>query len=183
MLSLSETNTALRRVFVNQPKATYAEVNLNALAERKYGKDRNRPNPLLDPQFCGAFVRQVASSLQVSFTYGGYLEDRRVIWRGHYHSVEAMQHLGVDYNVPSGTLVAAPQACQVVQAWHDPDQNGGWGGRVVVKLRKRYRSADYAIFAHLDPATYRERRLVRAPARADVERRGLSQGGPPPGER
>jgi hypothetical protein len=94
-------------------------------------------------------VEKIARELGVDFTFGGWGEDRSHLWRGHYHDPNVMRHLGVDYNVPAETLVVAPAEMTVINAWPDPDQDGGWGGQLIVKLAKPYRGADYVIFGHL----------------------------------
>ena len=83
----------------------------------------------------------------VDYSFGGYLEDRSFLFRNKYHAERGtFIHLGIDYNVPAGTLVAVPCDAVVVDRWADKDQNGGWGGRLVFSLSKHY----YLIYAHLD---------------------------------
>ena len=127
----------------------WAMVNLDALAHTEVPPEGD--NPLLDPAICDAWVRGVADGLGVDFTYGGYMEDRSTLWRGHYHDPEVMTHLGVDFNVAAGTPVAVPAACTVVGVLRDPDQSGGWGGRVLIRFTHTPRGTGvpYLLFAHL----------------------------------
>ena len=132
------------RLFPRLPGA-WAEVNLDA---ELAGPARLDPNPCLDPDRCAWLVWHVANKHDAAHTYGGYLEDRARLWRGHYHQPGHVVHLGVDYNVPAGTPVCAPASgCQVIESRHDPDQRGGWGGRVVLQNDR-----GFLVLAHLDPA-------------------------------
>lgn len=129
------------------PNARWAYDNLNIRAKRDFPRwGRNR---LLDPGICDAWQKQVSRQLDADFNYGGYLEYRGDLWRNHYHKADAMRHLGVDYNVPAGTRVAVPAACEVIRVVRDPDQNGGWGGLVFFKLESTYKAADYFLYGHL----------------------------------
>lgn len=87
------------------------------------------PNPLLDPAFCDNWIKDFHKSLEIDHSYGGYMEDRSQLWRGHYHT-NGFVHLGIDFNVPANTVTLNPFDGIVVHAIHDKDQKGGWGGRV-----------------------------------------------------
>jgi hypothetical protein len=101
-------------------------------------------NPLLDPQFCLDWVNHLARECKVDYTYGGYMENRSFMWRGSYLKPEASIHLGIDVNMPFGSEVRCPIPFKVEDVFQDPDQNGGWGGRVLI--RTEY---GLVIFAHL----------------------------------
>ncbi len=112
-----------------------------------WGK-RRQLNPLLDPAYCAKWVAKQAACKSVDHTYGGYLEDRSFLWRGSYLTAKTgFTHLGVDINVPAGTPVYCPVPFRIVEAFRDPDQNGGWGGRLVIQTWKDA----LVVFAHLDP--------------------------------
>lgn len=103
------------------------------------------PNPLLQPDVQLKLVRLASAELECDFTYGGFRENRSEIWRGSYLEEEKkFIHLGIDYNVPAGTDVHLPKAGLCVDVLRDTDQNGGWGGRVIIKI-----DSCYVIFAHL----------------------------------
>ncbi len=85
------------------------------------------------------------------FAAGGYLEDRAKVWEDSYLSKERAIHLGVDIVVPAGTAVYAPvdfpMGCEF---WPDPDQDGGWGGRLTCWID----AYTAVIFGHLEPNLY-----------------------------
>lgn len=102
-------------------------------------------NPALDPAWCAEQMTLLHQMLDIDYSYGGFLEDRSVLWRGHYHEADgAFCHLGTDYNVPTRSLVHLPEKGKLVLAEQDPDQNGGWGGRSIWEIR-----GHYVIFAHM----------------------------------
>lgn len=88
-------------------------------------------NPLLDPAVCQRMMDGLHARLDVSWSYGGYLEDRRRLWRGSYlEQTGHFLHLGIDCTVPRATRVAASFSSTVILVDLDPDQDGGWGARV-----------------------------------------------------
>jgi murein DD-endopeptidase MepM/ murein hydrolase activator NlpD len=141
-----------RALFPQLADKRWAAIDLNARAKIDFpGMSRKfEDNPLNDPEECAKWLDQIHKQLDVDFSYGGWMEDRSHLWRGHYQEQDGtFVHLGVDYNVPAGTEVYAPHRMTVHQLWIDQDQHGGWGGWVLVKDE----SANlYVIFGHLDPA-------------------------------
>lgn len=120
-------------------------------------------NPFLDPHWCAAFVADLHRMRGSAWSYGGYLEDRSILWNGSYLSnTGAYLHLGIDCNVPIGTPVHADFDARVIYADHDPDQSGGWGGRVVLDPHLIPRSDYVIMYAHLSRAaeTIREDTLI-----------------------
>jgi hypothetical protein len=127
------------------PTLTHLEkrvVNLNECAEawlKNNWKGPLEPNPLLHPEACAQmaeFYEKQAEGFS-GFTYGGYLENRSVLWRGSY--MEADQrfiHLGVDFNVPQDTLIAADSEAEVIWIDNDYPEEHGWGTRVMLYLKK-----------------------------------------------
>ncbi|MFZ2642278.1 MAG: peptidoglycan DD-metalloendopeptidase family protein [Verrucomicrobiia bacterium] len=107
-------------------------------------------NPLLDPRICQQMVHEVHTTHGVDWSYGGYLEDRRHLWRGSYLDAKgAYLHLGVDLNVPQGTQVAVVEDSVVILVDVDTDYDGGWGPRVFLKASTAHRLKIVQIFAHL----------------------------------
>ena len=106
------------------------------------------PNPLNDPVFCQNWVEADARAKGADFTFGGYMEPRDHLWRGHYHDPALMRHTAVDYNVPAGTVVAVPADARVIHVVRDTSY-GGWGGCIFFKLVMPYKGADYFLMAHL----------------------------------
>jgi murein DD-endopeptidase MepM/ murein hydrolase activator NlpD len=95
-------------------------------------------------------VEELHKTHECDFSYGGYLEDRKTLWKGHYHAEGHTTHLGVDFNVPAYTEVCMPFNGQVVAIEKDPHQNGGWGTRVIFKVNDLW-----VIFAHLRDCSLR----------------------------
>jgi murein DD-endopeptidase MepM/ murein hydrolase activator NlpD len=134
------------KIFPELVDKKWAEVNLDLLAQQDF---KEPENPLLDPEKCNAWVLDIARRHGADFTYGGYLEDRAWLWRGHYLPPGPQAHLGVDYNVPDGTRVAS---CVDGEVSHIIHQGifGGWGGLLVFKIANPPVSgADYLYYGHL----------------------------------
>ncbi len=76
------------------------------------------------------------------------MEDRNVLWNGSYLDLtQSYLHLGVDFNVPSGTEIALNTPATVLRIDDDyPDQHG-WGTRIFVQENN---STAITLFAHLD---------------------------------
>lgn len=135
------------------------EINLDELAQiwhARAGIALDSPvNPLLDPEICQNMIEAAHRERGIQWSYGGYLEDRRVLWRRSYlDRTQGYIHLGVDFNAPAGTPVAAPGRSEVLLIDDDRDLSGGWGPRVVMRTRSaRTRGTDEdevaLIFAHL----------------------------------
>lgn len=131
----------------------FALVNLNDEAKEWLGqRSVAEVNPLLDPMVCQAFINDCHLRLGVDFSYGGWLEDRRVIWRGSYLDDDCRYiHLGVDFNVPAGTSIMSDKMYTVIRIDSDYPEEFGWGTRVFLQEP----SADVImIFAHLDPSPF-----------------------------
>lgn len=127
-------------LFPQYAEARWVELNFNAEAagNKISGAD------LVDPLKCGDWVREVHRINGADFSYGGWMEDRAYLWREHYHADGKTTHVGVDYNVPSGSVVRLPQAGRLIFVEEDPDQNGGWGTRMIFKIGEFF-----VTFAHL----------------------------------
>lgn len=147
--------------------ARWAYTDLAAEAKSDPAVADASPNPLNDPDFCQTWVEADARSKGVDFTFGGYMEPRDHLWRGHYHNPDLMRHTAVDYNVPAGTLVVAPAGGRVLRVVRDTSY-GGWGGCVFIALDTPYFDAGYYLIAHL---AHRE-----LPTPGDILERGASVG-------
>lgn len=135
-------------IFPTLSGSSWAEVDLGNLSSHDF-PDLKNANKLLDSQYCDNWVKQIAQSMGVDFSWGGHFEDRKHLWRGYYDNSEKVTHLGVDYNVPSGTPVAAPCDCKVVHSWADISVHNGWGGRLILQLDTPWKNAPYLILGHL----------------------------------
>lgn len=92
-------------------------------------------NPFLDPHKCHQIILDEHARLGIHHSYGGYLENRRHVWRDSY--LERHQHwihLGTDFTVPAETPVAATWNGIVAHCDDDSPEVGGWGPRVIVRL-------------------------------------------------
>lgn len=91
-------------------------------------------NHLLDPSKCAEWVESLHHRNGIDFSYGGYMEDRSHLWRGHYMKPGYTWHLGIDFNIPAGTVVCLPERCVLERSVMDADRNGGWGGQLVFRI-------------------------------------------------
>ena len=133
-----------RRMFPNLP-GKWGELNLNTEAGFRLDS-RDALNPLLDPATCADWVSKVLHvGHALDYSWGGYMEDRSVLWRGSYLTPEISFHLGIDYNVPVLTEVALPVAAELIYAKHHKDQKFGWGGQLFFRREHGL----YFIMGHL----------------------------------
>lgn len=135
-------------IFPTLVNCSWAETNLDSHALNDF-PDKTQKNKLLNADFCDEWVREIALKLGADFSWGGHFEDRKHLWRGYYEDAEKVTHLGIDYNVPSGTVVSAPADCIVVHSWADTCTDNGWGGRLILRLEKPWLNAPYLILGHL----------------------------------
>lgn len=99
------------------------------------------------------FINECKAKYGLDTIYGGWLERRDFLLQHTYLGREGRGafHLGVDIWVPALADVLCPwSGVEVLAAHVDPDMDGGWGGRVV--LRGVTNQHDYAILVigHLD---------------------------------
>ncbi len=91
-------------------------------------------SPFLRPDVCAAEVGTALAERGAEWGYGGYMENRSQVWKGLYLTrTGSFLHLGVDYYVPEGTIICADFPAIIHHVDHDPDMQGGWGGRVVLR--------------------------------------------------
>ncbi len=124
-------------------------INLDAHAEMSHILIPAPPdgsNPLLDPEVQQEWVDMLTKREGADHLWGGYLENRSHLLRGHYMKEGEHWHVGVDLWVPAGTEVRAGVASTLVHAEMDPDYYGGWGGKLIFKVRDDL----YFILGHLD---------------------------------
>jgi murein DD-endopeptidase MepM/ murein hydrolase activator NlpD len=126
----------------------WARANLDALARVEFPAGAE-PNPLNDPGFCDRWVSAVATRLGAEHCWGGWLEDRAHLWRGHYLPEGCTIHLGIDLNVPAATTVLAPISGEVMHAVPCRALGGGWGGWCVLRADAPEEGAEYVLLGHL----------------------------------
>lgn len=106
-------------------------------------------NPLLDPKTCETWVKGLHARDGIDFSYGGWMEDRMWLWRGHYQKPGHTIHVGVDYNVPPDTPVYLPGPGRLILMEEDPDRTGGWGTRMIFQMGTFETGTLFVTFAHL----------------------------------
>jgi hypothetical protein len=131
--------------FWGQFRKKWKYINLDAHAEMVKPLD-DGSNPLLDPQVQDDWVRKLTHREGADHLWGGYLENRSNLLRGHYMKEGEHWHVGLDLWVPAGTEIRAGVTSELVYAKMDPDYYGGWGGKLIFKVRDDL----YFILGHLD---------------------------------
>lgn len=110
----------------------------------------NTKNPFCTPEICSELIRDIHLKYNIEWSYGGYLEDRKNIWKDTYLSkTGAFIHLGVDFNVPCGTHVAPEFDSVIVMTGFDSDTDGGWGSYIVLKPLSILKNDILFVFGHL----------------------------------
>jgi len=142
-----ERKTTLVSIFPALAGRTAGYINLNDHAVQV--PPVNGRSVFLDATLTDKFLAAAHARMNVDYSLGGYLEDRRDLWRGSYLDEQSAVHLGIDVNVPAGTGVSVAHASRVEKIVHDPDQNGGWGTAVIFKLEEPRGQAAYFVYGHL----------------------------------
>lgn len=105
-------------------------------------------NPYLNPRKCAQMVSDFHQELGIKWSFGGYLEDRSILWRDSYlETTKKFLHLGIDVNLPAGTPVASATPLEVIITDDDHDLDGGWGPRIIAIPEDD--PSRLVIFAHL----------------------------------
>lgn len=135
-------------IFPELQKKRFAKIDLNIEARRLMEEnDCEQANPLLDSFVCKRFIEDCHRRFGVDFSYGGWMEDRSTLWRGSYLDDDKRYiHLGIDFNVPAGTAVAAVRSGTVIRIDNDYPEPYGWGNRVIVDDES---TGCVLVFAHL----------------------------------
>jgi murein DD-endopeptidase MepM/ murein hydrolase activator NlpD len=144
--SLEENLGLIHRLFPQYDHSHWTEICFAYWAEQFFPHTRFTTNPLLDPLYCNRWMKTVTAIKGATHSYGGLYELRNQMWRGSYITPDKSTHLGIDYNVPVNQPVYCPVPGRVVDVWFDEDQNGGWGGRVIVEAIGR---GVHMVFGHL----------------------------------
>ena len=92
-------------------------------------------SPFLDPDMCQQMVDEYHARRELTYSFGGWFEDRSAVWGGSYLEEGCkFIHLGYDFNAPVGTSVAVNRECEIILIDDDTPDVGGWGARVIVRL-------------------------------------------------
>jgi hypothetical protein len=156
MLMMPRVEKQLHETIFPELSGLWGAINLNECVKSFLPIWDN--NPLLDPREQESFVAEQHRRMNRDYSYGGYLEDRSVLWKDSYLPTDGMTHLGIDYNVPEGTRVFLPYLGRPVFRHLGGDQDGGWGGRLDFYSEQHYvpNSGFYYILGHLDPDSMQE---------------------------
>jgi len=140
-------------------KARYVNLNDCALRSKKQ-PPRSR---YLDADLTDRALSRLHHRWGVAYSLGGYLEDRRDLWRGSYLKPESAVHLAIDINVRAGTAVAAKFPCRLEKVVFDPEQGGGWGSVTLFRLDKPIGKISHFLYAHLakNSVTQKEGAAIR----------------------
>ena len=112
------------------------------------GRTSHERSPFLEPIVAQKMVDLYHERRGITWSHGGYLEDRTDLWRGGYLK-EPVIHGGIDVSLPAGTVVRCMRDGTVV--WVDDDKNpdGGWGPYIVVRTMNDRGSVEYVLYGHL----------------------------------
>lgn len=128
----------------------HGPVSLEQLAQvrrEQFPREWAEKSPFLDPGWCAQQLAAEHKRLGIDYSSGGYLENRSCVWSGSYLARdERFIHLGIDVNVPAGTLICADNEGHVVAVDTDCPEEYGWGTRVIVRLANE---PVYLVYGHL----------------------------------
>lgn len=100
------------------------------------GHNWAKPNPNNDPDHVESRSAQLQRILGVDWFYGGWMEDRSIVWSDTYlRETGNFLHLADDFNVPAGTMVFCVADGPIVHMGTDSPLKGGWGGHIVQKIQ------------------------------------------------
>jgi murein DD-endopeptidase MepM/ murein hydrolase activator NlpD len=130
----------------------FGYVNLDLWSQEwlvRHELSNSESNPLLDPTVADRMVRDFHAAHGLSWSYGGWLEDRRTMHRGTYlEADEKWTHIGLDVNAPAGTPIRALADGPVIYVGTDSPLTGGWGGHIIQKIGFQG-SSHLLVYAHL----------------------------------
>jgi murein DD-endopeptidase MepM/ murein hydrolase activator NlpD len=139
-------------IFPTMKGKSVGYVNLNLLAAQwfaQHSSSHEQDNPFLDSANQAALLDAYHSRVGIDYSYGGWLEDRSTVWAGTYlDETRSFTHLGVDLNAPKDTPIATDHPGYVIRIDDDHPEEGGWGSRILFRLRD---IPIVLIYAHLDP--------------------------------
>ena len=142
---MNENSLSILPDFARQSAAL---INLDDQASAYLAVNPATKSPFLAPDFLHDFLEVFHRHAGVAYSWGGYLEDRRNLWKGSYLDDHAAVHLGIDVNVPAGSRISVAYACHVERIVHDPDQNGGWGSVIMFALDQPVGQISHFLYAH-----------------------------------
>lgn len=126
--------TLLAKLFPMQ-RGKWQEINLEDIARSVKGLIESDSNPFILPEKMNQWIDFIHALKGIDYSYGGYLEDRKNLWEGHYHENDKTVHVGIDFNVKANTAVCLPCQGILVETFNDSDQKGGWGGKATFECK------------------------------------------------
>ncbi len=110
----------------------------------------------LDPVHKERLHQYAKEILRADVLYGGYLENRKYLWRGSYMEPSKFIHLGLDFSAPAETGVCIDCAAELIQVYCDSPEESGWGTRLMFRLIDH--PGYHLVFGHLRPSILYEHR-------------------------
>lgn len=150
----------LPRIFPENDFRRACFIDMNEIATRM--KTRAGASRFLEADLTDRYLRLLHRANGCDVSYGGYLEDRKDLWRGSYLQDHNAVHLGIDINLPARTAVSVMHPCTVLRIEHDADRAGGWGSVVMFRLVRPIGDISHFLYAHLskDSITVHEGKAV-----------------------
>jgi hypothetical protein len=107
-----------------------------------------KDNPLIVFEYCEAFVQRIHTLLQNDYSFGGWWEDRSILWKGSYlDKTENYIHLWIDINTPAPMTVVSPFHWKVILSDDDAPLHHGWWNFYI--LESDIPNKNYLLLAHL----------------------------------
>lgn len=127
----------------------FKNINLADEITRSLSLNFNQGNPMRSIDEQDNILSEIKSKF--GHTFGGYLEDRSLLWNGFEES-KKMIHLGIDINnLKHGDEVTVPCDVKVVHVFKDSTPFNGWGLRLILEMEKSYMDCKFLLYGHLDP--------------------------------
>ncbi len=141
------------KILPNSINQTFEQVNL-ADEFMQVFEAATPTNPMNDIEKQEYLLSIVKEKYNTKYTFGGYLEDRSILWKGFEQS-GTMIHLGVDINnLTIGDPVTLPCDGKLVHILKDKSKMNGWGGRLIFRLTTPFNGASYLLYGHLDYSSW-----------------------------
>lgn len=126
----------------------FVKVNLDDEAKKRFDMTIGLMSPMADLKNQTSLLGKLYRENHLP-CYGGFLEDRSVLWRGFEES-KKMIHLGIDINnLMPGFRVTTPCKSKVIHLHVDNLEYNGWGGRIILELETSYLGCKYLMYGHL----------------------------------
>jgi murein DD-endopeptidase MepM/ murein hydrolase activator NlpD len=127
-------------------------VNIDFLTQRHLQQHPTTPpESFLDPSCIQHLLDEFHRQTNITWSYGGYLENRSTMLAASYLQKSGnFIHLGIDVNVPGGTIVQSTYDATVLLVDDDKDASGGWGPRVILQPTSGPYIDRVVVYGHLE---------------------------------